>query len=120
MRWGREKEEEEDAGLSLGTVVGCFRVSAFIFGSPLLVVVAGKGFSLLTPPTTPFSWILVETPPPPPATLLPGSCFLVVSVGEVRPEVGGLWQGVAVAPLMSTVGEVREEIGVSIVGGTSG
>ena len=118
MRWGREKEEEEDGGLSLGTVVGCFRVSAFIFASPLLIVVAGKGFSLLTPPTTLFSWILVETPPPP--ATLPGSCFLVVSVGEVRPEVGGLWQGVAVAPLMSTVGEVREEMGVSIVGGTSG
>ncbi len=41
-------------------------------------------------------------------------------MGVLSPEVGGLWEGVMLAdmiPLMSIVGELREERGVSMVEG---
>ena len=88
-------------------VTGCFRVSSLILVGP--PGAAGKGFSL----PVPFSSVLAETPPPLPSLC---SCF-AASVGEVRPDAGGLCDGVALDPPISTV---REETGVSIAGSRSG
>lgn len=87
--------------------------------APLRATAAGKGFSLEEEEREPQRDLFLV----PPLSLSPLSLRPLITcsaVGVLRPEVGGLWDGVMEAeamPLMSMVGEVREERGVSMVEG---